>query len=76
MRRTFSPVVSRPDGKTLITVMNTGSAPIYRSTDQGLSWHFGSDSAVIPGGIGAVTYDALIQLPSGGLQTYYVHALG
>ena len=77
VRKKFSSVIRRPDGKTLITVMNAGgAAPIYQSTDQGLSWHFVAYSAVLPGGIGAVTYDGLIELRSGELQSYYVHALG
>ncbi len=77
VRKKFSSVIRRTDGKTLVTVMNAGgAAPIYQSTDQGLSWNFVAYSAVLPGGIGAVTYDGLIELPSGELQSYYVHALG
>ncbi len=77
VRKKFSSVIRRPDGTTLITVMNAGgAAPIYESTDQGLSWRFVAYSAALPGGVGAVTYDGLIEFPIGELQSYYVHALG
>ena len=73
VRKKFSPVVRRPDGRTLITVFNDGTSPIYRSLDQGVTWEFVSRSAVDPTGAGSFTYDGLIQLPSGELQCYQTY---
>lgn len=73
LRKKFSPVVRRADGKKLITVFNDGTSPIYRSLDHGITWEFVSHSAVDPSGAGSFTYEGLIQLPSGELQSYQTY---
>ena len=70
LRKKFSTVVRRPDGKALLTLFNDGTSPLYKSTDQGLNWQFVTKTAVDPTGVGAFTYEGLLQLPNGDLQSY------
>ena len=70
VRWKFHEVVRRPDGKTLVTLFNCGTSPLYRSIDNGLTWEYVSHAAVDKTGVGGFTYEAVIQLPSGELQCY------
>lgn len=70
------PVVSMPDGRTLLAVMSIdppGGPGIYFSEDNGLSWCFLSNPMVDKSGTGRFTYAGLLLLPGGILQCYALH---
>lgn len=75
------PVMRMPDGKTLLALASDRHADnsrrrstvVYASTDQGVTWNYLSRPAEDISGQGAFTYPALLLLPNGELQAYFLH---
>ncbi|GMU20666.1 MAG: hypothetical protein AMXMBFR13_07630 [Phycisphaerae bacterium] len=79
-----TPIIRRPDGKTLLATFSMagktedgketeGEPAVFSSTDQGVTWTFLSRPIVDPTGRGLFIYPTLLQLSNGELQCYVVH---